>query len=313
MNQSFEKYMNAFGSRFTLRQKSRFIKEIVSDMKMMDYESTLINGKRGMSKVQNLLFGNMKHAKVIVCVPYDTPQRYFWPNPKYYPLNGNRSNLKELFPVYGPAIVVYLLMFLVIQFTPTMTADLNIQALFIVFTFLMLAFLVFYLFHGFSNRKNMNRNSLSVVATLELASRLSKDERKKVAFLFTDKNKHKHIGAIIAVEDFLKQNRNPNIICLNCFGVGDMLAIGYNPNTKKLAQELNRHNKKKWKQIELDDNKRFQSMMEHFQKAIMISAGYQDAKGDLTVDGTGTGKDNTYSNENYDAVVDVLESYVKTL
>lgn len=313
MNQSFEKYMNTFGTRFTLRQKGRFINEIVNDMKALDYESTLINGKRGMSKVKNLLFGNMKHAKVIVCVPYDTPQRFFWPNPKYYPLNGNRSNIKELFPVYGPAIVVYLLMFLTIQYTPALTEDLNLQAILIVFTFFMLGFLVFYLFHGFANRKNYNRNSLSVVAALELASKLSKEDRKKVAFLFTDKNKHKHVGAVVAVEDFMKQNRNPNIICLNCFGVGDVLAIGYNPNTKKLAQELNRNNKPKWKQIELDENKRFQSMMEHYQKAIMISAGYMDAKGDLTIDGSGTGKDKEYKEENLEAVVNTLEAYVKTL
>lgn len=313
MKQSYEKYLTAFGTRFTLHQKTRFINEVVKDMKELDYESTLINGKSGFTKVRNLLFGNLKHAKVIICVPYDTPQKYFWINPKYYPLNGNRSNIKELFPVYGPAIAIYLLMFIGIQFTPSSSENLQLQTLFVALMFLMIGFLVFYLFRGFANRKNYNRNSVSIIAALQLAEQLDKDTRKKVAFLFTDKNKHKHAGAIVAVEDFMKQNRNPNIICLNCIATGDVMAIGYNPSTKKLAQELNRANKTKWKQVELNDNKRFQSMMEHFQKAVMISSGYIDAKGDLCVDHTGTGKDNRFDESHLQQVVDALETYIKAL
>lgn len=313
MKQTFEKYKSALGTRFTLRQKNRFMNSIVEDMKSLDYESTLINGKSGMTKVKNLMFGNLKHAKVVICVPYDTPQRYFWPNPKYYPLNGSRANLKEFFALYGPAILVYILIFIALQFIPSTTENLQFQAVFVMIMFLMIGFLGYYLFVGFANHKNVNRNSLSVIAALEVADRLDKDNRKKVAFLFTDKNKHKHPGAVVAVEDFMKQNRNPNIICLNCIGTGDVITIGFNPNTKKLAQELNRMNKVKWKQIELDDNKRFQSMMEHYQKAIMISSGYFDAKQDLTVDHTGTRKDNTFREENFETIVHTLESYIKTL
>lgn len=313
MKQSFEKYISTFGTRFTPRQKNRFINEMVNDMKEYDYDSTLINGKKGLTKANNLLIGNLKHAKVIVCVPYDTPQHYFWPNPKYFPLNGNRANLKEFFALYGPAIILYIIIFLGLQFTPALTSNLQYQTILVGVTFILLGLLAYYLFIGFANHKNVNRNTLSVITALDIADQLDKNSRKKVAFLFTDKNKGKHVGAAIAVEDFMKQNRNPNIICLNCIGNGDVAAIGYNPNSKKLAQDLNRMNKSKWKQIELDDNKRFQSMMEHYQKAVMISVGYMDAKGDLTVDHTGTGKDTTFQEENFEKVSTMLVDYIKTL
>lgn len=313
MKASSEKYITERGTRFTRKQKDLFLQEITQDMENLGYTSTRFHGKKGFVKVDNVLFGNLKHAKTVLYIPYDTPQKLLWPDPKYYPLNGNRSGMKEVFYVYGPALVVYMLLLAGTSFLPSLIEDARLRLGMTVFMYVMIGFLIFYLSRGFMNRNNVNRNTLSIIAALELAERFDKETRKKVCFLFADQNKNRYAGAALAAEELKKQNRTPGMICLNCIAAGENIAIGYPVNSKKLAQELNRFHKVKWKQMEMDDKKRFQTMMDHFPKAVMISSGTLDEKGDLCVKHTGTSKDTVYEEENLKQVVDLLEAYIKAL
>ena len=66
------KYSKEFGVRFSWTQKSKFLKEIEKDLKELGYESSIHSKRIRFSKVRNLIVGNLKSAKKIVIVPYDS-------------------------------------------------------------------------------------------------------------------------------------------------------------------------------------------------------------------------------------------------
>ena len=72
-----EKYTKTYGTRFSRRQKKRFIEALHQDFHALGYEPTMIEGKKLLSHAHNYLYGNMKQMKTVIVVPYDTPERKF--------------------------------------------------------------------------------------------------------------------------------------------------------------------------------------------------------------------------------------------
>lgn len=313
MDNYFDTYTVDYGARFTKRQKTNFINQLNKDMSEIGYEGEIVNGKSGLTRVRNVVFGNLKNAKTIIAVPYDTPQKSIWFQAKYFPLNGNRANISSMFSLYIPSMIVYIISLVLIYYQDNIFPDVQSKGIFSAILFTVLVMIMYYLMHGIPNRHNATRNSTSIVAALRLGASLSKDERKKVAFVFTDKNVNKHIGAMVAMQDFQKLGKSPNIIQLNCIGRGDTMMIGYNSSAKKLAQELNKANKEKLKQVSMDEKMKLQSAMDHFQKAVTIAAGEVDKKGDLVVYHTTTGKDVQVDEGNITKVVDMMRKYITSL
>ena len=308
----FKKYSETYGTRFTNKQKAAFRKALIEDFKAIGYSHTIITGKKNLSRAVNLQFGNMKHAKNVVCVPYDTPQHIFWWKSEYYPLDGMTTSNKNLIPQFAPIVLLYMLLLALIYGSEGFIKDaLGANLLFMLVSALII--LLFYLMlHGAANRKNYVRNSASIVAAYEIAKSLNKDEQRTTAFLFIDRNKTRHLGAHIAAEDFLKQSRNPNVILLNCFARGSQLQIGSTAQNKKAALELSKHSgKEKLKTIALSDSMRTSTAMEHFAKAVEIAGGEIDDKGRLYVNNTATGRDCVIEEANIDCVIRMVSGYLK--
>lgn len=307
----FKKYSEAYGTRFTNKQKAAFRKALIEDFKEIGYSHTLITGKKNLSRAVNLQFGNMKHAKTVIAVPYDTPQHIFWWKSEYYPLDGLTNANKNLIPQFAPIVLLYVILLGLIYGSEGRLNAIGANVMFLLVSFLM-AVLFYLMLHGVANRKNYVRNSAGIAAAYEIARGLSKDEQRTTVFLFIDRNKARHLGAHIAAEDFLKQTRNPNVILFNCFALGSQLQLGYTPQTKKLALELSKLcGEEKLKTVALDDAMRSSSAAEHFVKAIVIAAGEADEKGRLFVKNTATAKDRVIDEANIDRVIQMVSSYLK--
>lgn len=307
----FKKYSEAYGTRFTNKQKAAFRKALIEDFKEIGYSHTLITGKKNLSRAVNLQFGNMKHAKTVIAVPYDTPQHIFWWKSEYYPLDGLTNANKNLIPQFAPIVLLYVILLGLIYGSEGRLNAIGANVMFLLVSFLMVV-LFYLMLHGVANRKNYVRNSAGIAAAYEIARGLSKDEQRTTVFLFIDRNKTRHLGAHIAAEDFLKQTRNPNVILFNCFALGSQLQLGYTPQTKKLALELSKLcGEEKLKTVALDDAMRSSSAAEHFVKAIVIAAGEADEKGRLFVKNTATAKDRLIDEANIDRVIQMVSSYLK--
>ena len=307
----FKKYSETYGTRFTNKQKAAFRKALIEDFKEIGYSHTIIAGKKNLSRAVNLQFGNMKHAKTVIAVPYDTPQHIFWWKSEYYPLDGLTSANKNLIPQFAPIVLLYVILLGLIYGSEGRLNAQGANFMFLLVSFLMVV-LFYLMLHGVANRKNYVRNSAGIAAAYEIAKGLSKDEQRTTVFLFIDRNKARHLGAHIAAEDFLKQTRNPNVILFNCFALGSQLQLGYTPQTKKLALELSKLcGEEKLKTVALDDAMRSSSAAEHFVKAIVIAAGEADEKGRLLVKNTATAKDRLIDVANIDRVIQMVSSYLK--
>lgn len=309
----FKKYSETFGARFTKRQKNNFQAALIEDFKELGYDHQIVKGRRLLSRANNLVFGNIKHVKHVIAVPYDTPQKVFWPKSYYFPMDGMATSNKNLLPVFGPVLFLYLILLAFMYGFEGFGTDVP-SIKFAMTVIILLVILLFYLMlHGITNKKNYNRNSAGIVAALEIAKTLSKDQKRTTVFLFLDANKTRHLGASVAAEDFLKQSKNPTIIVLNTFAHGSTMQIGYNPQNKKLAQELNKvfPNSKRLKTVELTNEMRNSSPMEHFAKAVTIGAGELDKKGRLCVMGTGTNKDCVVDEEHMDHVIHMVSEFLK--
>lgn len=306
----WKKYSEEFGARFTKRQKTKFQNALIEDFKQFGYTCDIVQGKSLLSRANNLLFGNLKHAKTVIAVPYDTPAKVLWPKSYFFPLDGMSTSNKSLISTFAPVLILYLAVMAIMYGMEGLTSKLTSVVL--GFVLLLILFIFYLMLHGVSNKKNYNRNSAGIYAAYKLAESLDKDTKRQVAFLFLDSNKTKHLGAKAAAEDFLRQGKNPNVIVLNTFAKGT-LQIGYNGQNKKLAQDLNKKfpNAQRVKMIALTNEMRNSSPMEHFAKAVTIGAGELDKKNRLCVMGTGTGKDVEIDEENINKVVDMLQAYVK--
>lgn len=309
----WKKYSEQFGARFTSRQKDKFRKEIIKDFEELGYNCDIVEGRKYLSKARNLLFGNLKHAKTVIAVPYDTPQKVYWLKSYFFPLDGMATANKSLIPVFGPVLVLYLVLLVLMYGLDGFVSEISGVKVVMTIIIVLIILLFYMMLHGITNKKNFNRNSAGIYAAYEIAKHLSKDERRTVVFLFIDSNRTKHLGARIAAEDFLKQTKNPNIIVLNGFANGSQMQLGYNANNKKLAQDLNKvfPNGARLKMVQLSNDMRTSSPMEHFSKAVTIGAGEIDKKGRLCVMGTGTSKDTVIQEENIEKVITMVTAFLK--
>lgn len=316
MNENrIEKYTKTFGTRFTLRQKSRFTDELTKEFSDLGYEMKTIEGRKWLNKAKDLFYGNLKTAKTVIVMPYDTPEKKFWHKVFYFPFDGTKTANKTMAATFVPIVLVYAVILLFVFFGGKLVTDPAVSSILSVVMFALLLFLVYFMMHGIRNTQNFNRNSASIIAALDIAEKLSKDERKKVAFLFTDKNKSRFLGADIAGKEFKEAGKNPNVIYLDCIATGSVIQVGYKPQNRKFAQEVIKSDplKKNIEVVKIAEDMQFQSPMALFDKAIFISYGELDDEGRLYVLGTCTRKDNVIESDKVDRIAQMVVNYLKKL
>lgn len=310
----YEKYVGSYGVRFSRRQKQRFAEELKKDMQEAGYgDCTLIKGRKLLSRAEDLFFGNMKMMRTVIVVPYDTPERRLWHKVLYYPQHGTRNANKNMLATFAPIVIIYLLLLIGLWGIERIVTTPKIAVFASFVMFLLVLLLLYMMVHGVANRHNANRNTIALAKAVALAARLDRDEKRRVAFLFTDKNKSAHLGASVAQKEFAKAGKNPNIICLDCIGRGSIVQIGCNPQNRKLGNELAQHAGKRIKKpstIKLEDTMRIQNMMNNFRNAVIISAGEKDKDGHLFVAQTATGKDREVSQAQADNIIDMVYGYL---
>ena len=122
----------------------------------------------------------------------------------------------------------------------------------------------------------------------------------------------RYIGAEAAAKDLANAGKNPTLICLDCIGKGDTVRIGFNPQNRKLANEIAKYHPKKKAidVIKLSEDMRTQSAMAYFKKAVVIACGELDDAGSLCVYGTGTGKDKHVDLETLDGNITMVKEYL---
>ncbi len=284
--------LQSCAKRFGARSKKRFLLALDEIFAQEGYASHTLE-KRGLRGVtRNRIYAFEKTAKLYIAVPYDTPARLFWHRSKYYPLDGNRSMNQNMLATYVPALLFYALILLFVMLVAPQIADLTMQVIANVAVLAATLFLMWMIFHGIGNAHNANRNSAAIIAAVEFMRTLDKESKRRVGFVFVDHCDRRCPGAQLLATYFSEQKKNPDIIWLNCVGVGDTIGIGYRTHGKRLASALNAGKKAMPGVLyDMNGNQSLQSVMHYFDKGVMIAAGTRDETGALLVKDTQLSKD----------------------
>lgn len=308
-----EKYGKIYGTRFTKVQKQKFLDTLTQDFTEMDYTVTKIKGKKLLTRSHSYFFGNIKNMKTLIVVPYDTPERKFWFKTFYYPFDGTKTLNKNMIGTFVPLILLYLFIFGVLFLGKPLLSSPEAASVVSIGMFLLVLLLIYMMAHGIRNKHNAVRYSASISTALAIAKRFDRDEKKRVAFLFTDKNKTSFLGAQSSIEELNKSNKKPNIICLDAIGSEDTTMIGYVPQNRKMASEVAVHHplkKTNIQTVKLDDQMRLQTPFSYFQKAIVIASGRVDSQGCLLVSGTAKASDKHANIEIIQHIEDMVYAYL---
>lgn len=300
--------------RFYRRQKRKALNWLCQEMEAMGYVCEKQEKRRYFSRVENLEAGNLKQAKLIFAIPYDTQSRIFWRQFRYYPLDGSKSANQSMFPIYAPIFILYFLMIGLLYGMPFLTKSVSILMASNAISIALLVILIVLLFKGFPSFHNSVYQNSAIASALALATRLNKEERKKVAFVFVDQNNGRYYGPAFLKERLSQVKRSTPIITLNCVGAGEHLVIGYTKGQKKPAQELLKIVGKQYHASikSLEGNLLVQCAMGEYQKGMIIASG-SDGEHGLVVSHLRRGKDRTADEEQLSVIVSMLEEYCKQL
>lgn len=306
------KYLDTYKTRFTRSKKDAFLEELKKDFNELGYEYSEIKGKKWLTKANDAVFGNLKGAKTVIVASYDTPEKKLMPKTAYYPFNGNKTMSKDFWYTFFPMILLYFVilgLYVGMRRMDENSAFLGAVSMLIMLT---LAFICYMFIHGVGNKYNANRNTSGIICALEIAKELNKEQKKQVAFVFTDMNRKRYLGSEIFANILKKMNKSPLIIELDCIGDGDDFAIGYLSGSKKAVLDIvSKKYRKDFMIREIKGNSLIQNSLAPYAKAIKISAGTFESKGELCVMNTGTGKDKTIKEENIQTVKEILLQYLK--
>ncbi|MEG0314412.1 MAG: hypothetical protein RR646_04015 [Erysipelotrichaceae bacterium] len=312
MLNKYKIYFKEYITRFTRKQKNIFINQLNKEFKPYNIEPSMLVTKKFIRTSNNIVYGNLKLAKLIVMVPYDTPQLILYPNYLYYPLDGSKNQNKTVLATYIPAMILYTLLLAALTFLPTIFTSIQAQLVLVVISSIVFIALMKSIIIGFSNKHNTNRNTASIIASLELLKSLNKDNLKKIAFVYTDQNTNKHLGAESLATELKNLNRNPAIINLNCISTGNNLLIGCIHDSEKLAKELLNcyHGTTDIKRISLSSSMSMLTPLMYFKNIISISAGELDKDNNLYVKNTSSKKDNVMDEQLLQSVIDMIREYI---
>lgn len=228
------RYQYIYRKRRTNKQKQRFLSALAADVAKIRPDIKIIEYKQNKKYISsNLYVGNIETADQIICTYFDTPPKSRRP---YY-LFDREKQRRGLTISIAVTSLITLLIGVLVTLLYVKNASNRIFDLSSVTTWLAVLFygIFFYLFSkitkGLSSRKNLIRNTSSILSLLTLIDEVKK---QKVAFAFVDEGCFGELGLEV-LKDSCKTFAE--IYLLDCVGADlDLHFIGSTDNLDRQKQ-----------------------------------------------------------------------------
>lgn len=230
--------------RFKKNEKLRFLTGISQEFLDMDYKVDVKAAKIGKDTNYNLYAGNIETAKYIIAANYDTPPSTYGILP-YKLFNARNRRLAIFISSILPMIILTAIgVLLIYKFAANEWSNGVFGFLDVLYTLalLIIVALMYHMRAGIGSQSNFLRNTSSVITMLSFASKLSKNQRKNVAFVLTDFGCVNNIGDKLLSE---AKSEKSIVIHLDCIGNSEALYLFYphklfkEVRDKKGLKELN--------------------------------------------------------------------------
>ncbi|UUX33414.1 hypothetical protein [Fundicoccus culcitae] len=177
------RYMHVFKKRYTNKQKTRFIKSVLSDISQFRDDITVTELKSDKRhKVRNIYIGNVKKADIVISTYYDTPSKYFG-NFQFF--NTEKMQKQTLWVNVLSSLVLLILGVLYTMYIaiPILNQSNMLLTLLVVAGYLLFFWLLSIAAGGHPKPTTRVRNSASILYLLQSMNQV---KSKKVAFALVD-------------------------------------------------------------------------------------------------------------------------------
>ncbi len=206
--------LTGYPVRKSKKQKVAFRADVSQYLRSLGYEAKEEKGSLG---AVNLVFGNQEGAEYLITAHYDTCAQLPFPN-FITPCNIWIYLAYQLVLVTAMLTIMFAVDFLLYWLIPS--AELAFLA-----SYLVLLGLLFLMIAGPANNTNANDNTSGVVTALEIASKLSPEQRSKVCFVLFDLEEAGLFGSM-GYRGRHKQATDKQIVLnLDCVGDGDEIVF----------------------------------------------------------------------------------------
>lgn len=306
-------YTEKFACRFFRKQKDQCLNQLTEDFSALGYESDMLVSKKLFGQTKNLVFGNLKQAKMILAVPYDTQMKIFSKKYKFYPLDLVKSQQKAFAPTFFPLIAIYAIALIILEIIGKFAYGTPFYPIYAVCMIVIFALLLFFAYFGFPNKHNTNMYSASIVSAISIASKLTKEQRRIVAFVFTDNNSRTRKGDKLLENNLIAYGRTPQVLTLSTIGTGDEIVIGYLNNNRKAANNFVKcfDTDKKVSSTQITEQDMEGLPIRIYSKSLMVACGTRDENNQLIVKDVQTSKDTNVDETLLDSVENGILEYMK--
>lgn len=297
--EQFGQFAQTFGTRFSPKQKKRFVENLQPLFRSYGYEMKTYEERIGLRKITHVVFGEPSGAEYVFIAGYDTTDRILLGNGKYWPLEESRNKAKTfvnltLYMLLSLAVAIAGI--LIIRHGLTYQGWRKLLMIASGVGFILLANVIS---KGMPNRATFAKTS-SLFLLFELASAL----KGRNAFMFADYGSFSRIGLDFPAKNGLITPQQ-TVIYADCFSDGDRLLIAYGDKARKQAEKIKSmyKNKTVMQPLSKTDNHRFTGM----DNWIVLANVYKDSDDTLYVNNVRTDEDLTVDPQTIDAAVSALK------
>ena len=227
------KYGVVLARRSSLKDKQRFLSAVMQDFGPLGYDVKGITQKKRFQTTLNIHIGNLQKAKTVIVTPYDQPSRRFF-SKGYHPFRDVDSILIKLLSenlIPGILVVIGLVSLGVLVPINPMLA----YGLLIVLTVVMVA-VTLLMPQGLRNIANANRSNSGLYVQWSLAQQLKGNS--EVVFVLLDHTSLNRHGELMLSTVLASRKAMPQVIYLDCVGVGDTMIVSSDETNQALAKRI---------------------------------------------------------------------------
>ena len=287
-----------FGKRYSARQKERFARYMENRARERGIKWAEDTQRLGFGVCRNLYLGDLKRAKLLLAIPYDTAARIWWPGIRYYPVHKGKNILQDTLAKGLDILLAVALIaayYLLIFRTPSASAAEETWKL----AGLLLCVLAAgkFLF-GWVNGNNYVRNSASIVIALTCLDRFPAGQ---VAVALLDHSCCGFQGYQQLYRRLERKGLRKNLLVLDCVTSGEELHLHGLGELPELTGVQNH-------QLTVPECKG--SVLELFPGGQILTGG-QEAGGETVILDTRCGRDRQIRLDKMERTVEIIRQLVQ--
>lgn len=225
------RYGFAAGKRYTRRQKLRFLMGFTQDLEELGWKVEAKETQEKNLRNVNLYVGDLGKARVVAEAYYDTPPvsplsgRYRFFSESYRKNELMLSVLTPLLLILAAGAIFFWKASAAL-YTPN--GKISVAGVMNILVFLVLLYLMYRCRRGVARKRNVVRNTSSLLAIYRLAEKERKN--KRLAMVLADNGCGSCLGAKVLKD---KKGWNQTVVHLDCVGAREQLYLLYDSQNQK--------------------------------------------------------------------------------